>query len=806
MPFATVERSLKRSRCLPPSATELYASHHSYSLDYDHPFYAKTHDRSLFFDYLTEQRRMVSPPTEKVAITGLPTPIERESPMSSPSFDDDTLLSAQFSSHLSGHSDGHENQSITSSEDITTFSFEFESASTPVSPPETPTSQLPQNALCDALSKFSISYTDQGLKMEAKVGNVSELRALMDSIPQLANNQQKDTPKNSTKAIICRNKHTHAKPANLFQRAWSPGKKICAPTCKPQMSRQQIVDACIQTYFDCWVRYSLILTKEEFMAYKSKLQDPLDDILINAICAHSYKHTVTHHATSPEMAMLACDQDKLQEQVNYYFNKARVALAQSFDAPDRYTIIALLFMSTCTEKSRSHLYTGMAISALHQLKIYPRMAKEDVEECSYQKEMDTRLWWYAWSIDLYHHSGGAPKNTPQLPFPGEIGLPTVYEQDIDDTEIGVLVEAQCMQIWQIQADIVEFFYESDSDTIMSAEQLQDFESRLESWRIALPPYFQLDSGFEYGSEDMFLGCLRVHLEYNATMVILQKLFIPELGDASPTKTSLQALNKCLRTATIQLKILNTCQKLPLGHCGFDRDELWRAAEIISLSLEVYNTVKSQADKRMILNGVRKSELETGLPRALNIIKGTREWQTDSRNWTQVSDWLEIEIAKLKLPPGQVDEKMTNKPAAYFSANLKPGCALRKSSISDESTPQVKMELEDPTLTSVPVGKHRTKSSPSAMLSVLSFPMGDTSMSRKSSVAEPILSTPKPSIPIQFHNNFGPSPQHFVQDKTPPSNFVRNTSHSAGSKNQPRFRYFNPRKMNKFMFIDEHPIA
>ncbi|KAH8553531.1 hypothetical protein BGW37DRAFT_486013 [Umbelopsis sp. PMI_123] len=798
MPFATVQPTLKRSRFEPPQSV----LEHPDMLDLHDNFHqtTKSHDRNLFFDYLTDQRRIVHSPLDKFIRDD-----EAHSPISSPSsMDNDILLPIDISSCFGEQFDSHESNSITSSDDITTFSFEFEGSGTPASPPETPTSQ---NILCDALSKFSISYTEQGLKMEAKVGNVSELNALMNSIPQLSTQTDTiTTPSdhdNSNTAVISRNKYIQTRPANLFHRAWSAGQKICQPSHKSQMSRKQIIDACIQTHFDCWVRYPHILTKEQFKAYYDSLENPIDNVLVNAICSFTYKHTVTHHATSPEMAMLACDQDKIQEQENYFFNKARVALSQSFDAPDRFTVISLLLLSITAKSSQINIYTGMAMSALHQLKIYPRMAKEDVEECSYAKEMDTRLWWFAWTIDLYHHTGGSPKNSPPLPFTSEIALPSLYEEDIDETEIGILVEVQCIRIWRIQADIVEFFYESDPDTIMSAEQLNDFESRLEAWRSALPSYFQLDSGFEYGSEDMFLGCLRLHLEYNATMMILQKLFIPDLNDPTPSKSSLLTLNKCLRAAILQLKLLNTCQKLPLGHCGFDRDELWRASEVISLSLRVYNTVRSQADKRIILNGVRKSDLETGLYRALHILKGTREWQTKSRNWTQVSDWLEIEIQKFNLPPGQTDEKMINKPATYFTANLKPGC-VRRSSTSDDLV-QVKNEAQEPTLNSVPAVKRRTSSSPTSMLSVLSFPIGNTA-SQKSTIAEPIVSTAKPTIPIQFHNNFGPS-QPFIQDKNnTQSNFARNTtSLSASGKNQPRFRYFNPRKMNKFMFIDEHPV-
>jgi hypothetical protein len=796
MPFATVQPMLKRSRFHAPQS----ALEHPNMFDLHENLLhntIKSHDRNLFLDYLTDQRRMVHSPYDKLATTH----DEATTPISSPlSLDNDILMPIDITSCFGEQFDSHESHSITSSDDITTFSFEFEGPGTPTSPPETPTTQ---NILCDALSKFSIAYTEQGIKMEAKVGNVSELRALMNSIPQLSSpNDAPTTPTDHHTSIICRNKNIQTRPANLFERAWSAGQKICQPSHKSQMSRKQIIDACIQTYFDCWVRYPHILTKEEFKTYYDSFENPMDSLLVNAICSTTYKHTVTHHATSPEMATLACDQRKIQEQENYFFNKARVALAQSFDVPDRFTVISLLFLSTTAESCQINLYTGMAMSALHQLKIYPRMAKVDVEECSYEKEMDTRLWWYAWTIDLYHHTGGSPKNAPPLPFTGEIALPTLYEEDIDETEIGILVEVQCIRIWRIQADIVEFFYESDPETIMSAEQLHGYESRLEEWRTALPSYFQLDSGFEYGSEDMFLGCLRVHLEYNATMIILQKLFIPDLNDPTPSKSSLLALNKCLKTAISQLKLLNTCQKLPLGHCGFDRDELWRASEVVSLSLQIYNTVRSQVDKRTILNGVRKSDLETGLYRALHILKGTREWQTKSMNWTQVSDWLDIEIQKFKLPPGQTDEKMINNPATYFTANLKPGC-LRKLSTSDDLVP-VKNEVQEATLNNVPAAKRRTSSSPSTMLSVLSFPVGNTA-SYKSTLAEPIVSTAKPAIPIQFHNNFGPS-QPFIQDKTPQSNFARNTtSHSASGKNQPRFRYFNPRKMNKFMFIDEHPV-
>lgn len=620
------------------------------------------------------------------------------------------------------------------------------------------------------LSRLHFSYTECGINVEAQLSSVSDLRSLIDAFSQLcsttgsdglsiaaaaaANNNNAPTARTTndpaSSIILYRNPNHRTKPINYFATFCGLGKNR-HPHSKhgPQMTLKQIADACVETYFSCWVRYKPVLRKDEFMAWYNSHPAPTETLIVNAICSFVFRHVVIHHSR-PELSTFLADQHQLQEQEEFFFNRARDFLGLSFDNPDRFTIVSLLFMSCRAEPSKRHHYVGMAVSALLELDIYPRMVGD--QDDSYDKEMDTRLWWFVWGIDFYLYSAGAPKNTPQTRLQGEIDLPRVFEEDIDEAEIGILTHAHCIKFWQMQAEMVLTLYEQDSD--MTVEQLQQYDRRLLALYDALPPYLQFDSGFEYGCEDLFLACVRVNVEYNATRIILHKLFIPELNDTRPSRFSLESLNICVVTALTQLRALNTCIKSSgaIGRCAFDLDELWRAAEIISMSKDIYRTCESP----IILNNVDKEEYDNALQKALEIVQQTRDFKAGSRDWIQVADWIQTEIRRHQLysyPTLNSSSNATKRPD-YFLANLKTK--------RHDATPPSSCRSES----------HHTMTPSGSMLSVLSF----SSLSSTSSTS--IFSPTTSRTPTQ-------------QQQRP-------------SKNQPRFRYFNPRKMNKFLFIDENP--
>ncbi|KAI9021629.1 hypothetical protein CLU79DRAFT_752529 [Phycomyces nitens] len=693
----------------------------------------------------------------------------------------------------------------------------------PVESPSTLHEHILHNpiAFTDILSSLSFSYTDVGVNMAARVANASDLRSLIDTFGKLCRVTPPDVvhdshlppanlADNKSSVLLSRNQNHKSKPVNFFTTVSQLGQQS-EPLSKhdDQMSLKQIADACIDTYFSCWIRYMPVINKDEFMAWYTTDKTPLDTLIVNAICSFTFRHVVTQHST-PGLEHFLADQDKLESQEEYFFNHARKCLSQSFDSPDRYTVVALLLMSAFTGQSRRHHYAGMAVSALQELEIYPRMVED--EDDSFAKEMDTRLWWSVWANNFYLYSSGVPKNMPQVKSLGEVDLPRIFEEDIDEAEIGLLANISCLKLWRIQSDMLSTLYEKDED--MQAEKLSEYDRRLEAFYNDLPEYFKFESGFEYGCEDLFLACVQVNIEYNATQIILHKLFIPDASDPSPSPLSLRSLNVCLSAALMQLRTLKTCHQISSGRCAFDRDELWRATEVISLAMSIEQGCRDTADRNRILHGIDRTEYENALTNALEILRETREFKTKSKNWIQVEDWLQEEINRHRLsstlfgrPPSPPE--IPTRPTDYFSASLK--------------SPVAPAALDSPATPFTPVAPPSLKPSRSnslsgSILSVLSFPTRKSVPVAASKSVSACLSSSFQGAPLHFQNQFGTLSSTPTASSRNPSfssapQFVQFNSYSpqpdqaqrTQAKSQARFRYFNPRKMNKFLFIDENPM-
>lgn len=763
-----------------------------------------------------------------------------------------------------------------------------------------PTISMPTTNELDIWSKFNLSYTDVGINMEANVTSASDLHSLIDAFSKLCStnspvaahdhyshspplppqspmtassgddynqiSSNQSVASTNSGITLCRNKSHKLKPVNYFASVGRLG-QLSQPHSKHGLvSLKQVADACVDTYFTCWIRNTPVLRKEEFMTWYEAQPNPTNTLIVNAICLTVFRHMVLHHPI-PGLEHFVGDQDKIQEQEEYFFDTARECLSQSFDSPDRFTIISLLFMMFRAEPSRRHHYAGMAVSALHELEIYPRTVDEADDE-SYEKEMDTRLWWFVWASDFYLYSSGSPKNTPQPRVPGvEIDLPKVMEQDIDEDEISIIAYIHCLQLWKIQAHIISTVYEQESD--MTVEQLQGYDKQLLAFYAGLPDYLKFDSGFEYGHEDLFLACIRVNIEYNATRIILHKLFVPDQNDPRPSQFSLGSLNICLQTSLKQLPTLNSGFFLPNGRCAFDRDELWRACEIISLAMDIYRSCASVEDRALILKDIRPTEFENGLTRALDILKSTMEYEALSRNWIQVSDWLQVEIRRHQLysnPRSKINDSkiiaaasaVNAKHPDFFLANLKSD-AEKKRQAGMADTNKMKSELLRRMSRSSPAAEdnasttkdtttpystktntynnstlwmqHQNTNNNFAASSPITAPKLQTSTTMSQYTSEiNFNNTTSPTLimdqtrkyqhnnnNIQFVSTFS---QHsptsstsmpFVQyqPQSSSSNHIRNNNNSSTNttsvKSQPKFRYFSPKKMNKYMFIDDNPM-
>ncbi|ORZ08612.1 hypothetical protein BCR42DRAFT_424523 [Absidia repens] len=801
MPFDTVEHSHKRLRCdgfwenpedagyqFAPTShiwdTQPFESHSppaNNSLDinqwkpnsmngYQAPFH------KINTDYLALQRqRKISTPSQF---------------SSSPTSDYDVLTSPTFySSPTTAVSQEDADTYSTATTTTTTATNTSTSTSTSLSSVSSSTATTELCRVRDILNKCSIAYTSTGVNVEAKVSNATELRSLVDAFSKLCPSIPTPVPNNHhhhqhqqqqtvsslstpTGITLYRNKLYKSKPVNFFASVCNLSHMILPSSSRSKsLSLRQIGDACIETYFTCWVRNSPIINKSEFMSWYHAEPDPMNSLIVNAICALVFAHTVNHH-TKPGLEIFKHDQDLVLQQKDLFFDRARNSLEIYFDSPDRWTVAALLFMSCTAEPDRRHHYSGMATCALLELDIYPRMVDDDND--SFEKEMDTRLWWFAWSIDFYLYSTGVPRNTPLTNRKGQVDMPRIYEEDIDEVEHGVLADIHCLKWWKFQSDVIADVYEQDN---MTAEQLRQYDDQLLQMYQELPRYLQLDSGFVYGCDDLFMVCVRVNIEFNATRIILHMPFLPDATNLHPTPVALQSLNVCLKTALIQLRTISSCNE-DSRRCAFDRDELWRAGELISLSMDVYRNCSSPTDRDILLKDIRMDDYTFGLHKALSIMQASSEFKMGRQDWVQVSDWLKDEINR----HNQLDTATT----------------LHHQQSSHDFSMPIKKEIDLPSsasaLSSSPLD------STSLSLSVMSFPPASTSSSpqqRQPTVTE-VTANRKAST------------------STSSSDFISfcptNRKQSLSTKKQPsqrqqaaRFRYFNPRTMNKFLFIDDHPL-
>lgn len=860
MPFDTIGRSQKRTKSSFTQDQELHSSFHLY-------------DNTPLFGNMTNKDCLLSNFTE---------PKEKSSQLHE--FEEDSTMASSPTTTESNHPSSVYSLSLPSP----AANFDFWNQ---------PSISIPSSAEVDIWSKFNLSYTDVGINMEANVASASDLHSLIDAFSKLCNtsspiiahnpnshspflpsqtlltmsgDEDRNSSSQSTSGIrLCRNKSHKLKPVNYFASVGRLGQLTRPHSKHGQISLKQVADACVDTYFTCWIRNMPILRREEFMTWYESHPDPTNTLIINAICICVFRHMVLHHSR-PGLEHFIGDQDKIHAQEEYFFDQAREYLSQSFDYPDRFTIIALLFLLYRAGPSRRHHYAGMAVSALHELEIYPRTVEETDDE-SYEKEMDTRLWWSVWAWDFYLYSSGAPKNTPQPRSPGsEIDLPRIMEEDIDSDEISVISYIHCLKVWKIQVHFISTMYEQESD--MTREQLQEYDQQLLAFYAQLPDYLKFESGFEYGHEDLFIACIRVNIEYNATRIILHKLFIPDVTDSRPSQSSLESLNICLKMALKQLPTLNSCSFLPNGRCAFDRDELWRASEVISMAMDIYQSCASIEDRAMIIKDICPREFENGLTKALEILKSTMEFESLNLNWIQVADWLQVEIRRHKLYSNSRSNSSVHTDynnttdkhhPDYFLANLKTDAEqkrqagmidtdkiksnlLRRMSVSSSNSSSNKSASPPSTPSSsfnFPLYNNNNRSSlwiPQQTNHINSFPSFSTSPSSPSNTYHPsyenTISSSSTSSPLfmdkqrptasnnmQFiptfpskeptitttttiannNNNNNTNATSFVQYN--PQQATSSSTNHKPSKNLPKFRYFSPRKMNKYMFIDDNPM-
>jgi hypothetical protein len=567
--------------------------------------------------------------------------------------------------------------------------------------------------------------------MEANISTATDLRSILDAFSQLS--QPSSIPatpefqhhhhhhQRRNSVILYHNQSCKSAPVNHILQVGLLGQMHQTSfDDNGTMTLRQLADRCVDTYFTCWVRYPLVLPRHDFMTWYASQPAPEDSLIVNALCSLVFRHAVTHHYSAGLEPFLD-DPDRLHRQEEFFFGRARDALAQTLDQPpDRFTVIALTFLCIRTEPSRRHHYGGMAVSLLQQLDIYPRMLDDDDDDDDdYGLELDTRLWWYVWQIDFFHWTAGHPKITPLLQHPNQrydqVDVPRLFaahDPQDETTRIALLAQSHTLSLWRLQTDIISTLYEEDQAELTS-EQLAMFDDRLRA----------LDT-----LPHDAMARTRIRLEYNATLIILHQLFTPDLQqqqqqqqiDTLNNPTALASLKICLDAALEQLDLLAGCIRSPT-QCAFDLFELRRVGQILAMA--------------SLVPGHKIKTLERHLERTLDVLAATPEGKIGTKGWTEVAAYLH---AQRHHP--QPKKKKTKTAAAAATTTMTPQQQLGQKPLTGLSSPVI----------------------------------------------------------ISFAHKQQPPPR----TPRPTQTFVQATCNTFDGNNQPRFRYFNPRKMNKFLFIDE----
>lgn len=472
----------------------------------------------------------------------------------------------------------------------------------------------------------------------------------------------------------------------------------------------------------------------------------------------------------------------------------------------------------------------------------------------WKAELDTRLWWMTWMNDFAVSSSGSSTNMLSSCFDdGFMKIPTsastipssassttgmddTYQQqqqqqrsssssrrrrvprlwsfDCDGaSEYGIMVNEHCLSIWRMQAEIIQHHYTSSAnendrsffadESAVGVSSLETFDTQLNQFSQHLP--MELQSHLPYDATPVSLVRARVHLELNATRIVLHKLYIPDdiddTSDATGVDTvmadylensvnSLQwrSLNICLTAALDQVKIMHHCVMVypSVLRCGFDRDELWRAAEIISVAIDVlagvtrrFGKLERERIEQQILHQVAsKDALLDALEQSLVFVQNTYELlHCNNSNFRQLEEWLKDRIAYHKKhipthpthpPQHQHQQQQQQQPIQHtYQQQQQQQQHLRK-----ESQPS----------------SRRSRS---------------TMKKRKTSASSTTSSTSTSSFDQQISFATGPC----VFTSSTKSNNNNNTVFGPSSQAPPktRFRYFSPKQNRGLLFIDENPV-
>ncbi|OZJ03375.1 hypothetical protein BZG36_04492 [Bifiguratus adelaidae] len=315
---------------------------------------------------------------------------------------------------------------------------------------------------------------------------------------------------------------------------------------------QESLDVLMHTYYHgCFTAYQIVDIKA-FIAQYDDPAESLDPLLLNSIYAWMSKHGCIHHNTNTDR-----DPTTLGES---YFKQARQLLKKCFDISSATTIHALLnlymYQLNSERPSQAYLYIGLAIRMAQDLKLH----KSDTPASdAVQKEMNKRLWWSAYWLDL---CAALETNRPTMVDDKDCDLEYPSKMDHEDDETGYRVEycVHSIKLMKIRKDITKHLpSEQSGQSLLSA--ISKLENSLTNWFNALPRHLQFNSDAPFEPSNSFRdeSCLILNVAYHTTWIMLHKFFLPK-QDQTATPVALLSLNICTKSANMITKILDLYAK------------------------------------------------------------------------------------------------------------------------------------------------------------------------------------------------------------------------------------------------------
>ncbi|CAO3643435.1 unnamed protein product [Cunninghamella blakesleeana] len=437
-----------------------------------------------------------------------------------------------------------------------------------------------------------------------------------------------------------------------------------------------------------------------------------------------------------------------------------------------------------------------------------------------------------------------------------------------------MVNEHCLSIWRIQAEIVRHQYQhqlSDQHQhsqggVVDSTLLEGFDSQIQQFLNHLPT--NLKPHMPYDPSPISLVRARVHTELNATKIILHKLYIPDDGDDNDKDQSVhmdlldnsilyqwKSLNICLKAAMDQIHLFYYCVMVYPNElrCGFDRDELWRSTEIISIALDFLNKLSIITNhhhhhhnenpihivENTILNNIGTVQtLNNALSQSLKILQHTYELQCNNSNFRQLEDWLKERIhhhslqhhhhkqqsfhhlqhPQINIPASSQQQHPVQSPTSPVPI-LSPSLSTASSSSSSKNS-QIHSSFSSITNN---ITNTSTSSSPSTTTQHQRRKSSTTVKKRKTSTgihfvpqqmsfstktistpSPPPTTTPTPSLSSSSTSSTSSTSVSSPQFNSFSTNTFSSTSSPSSSSSKTRFRYFSPKENRGLLFIDENP--